>query len=150
MAEFQIRVAAPADAKGIAPILAELLKRPKLEPGIIEGLNTNLLRVLQTPGTTMLVAEADDGRLLGFVSLWTRWGILDQNPSGLIDRIVVRPSYRDKTVSSALLEQALGACQAMGCGSVELILTPESTVDIGALQGFGFEEQGKRYYLEIL
>jgi ribosomal protein S18 acetylase RimI-like enzyme len=78
------------------------------------------------------------------------WGILDQNPSGLIDRIVVRPSYRDKTVSSALLEQALGACQAMGCGSVELVLTPESTVDIGALQGFGFEEQGKRYYLEIL
>jgi hypothetical protein len=31
-----------------------------------------------------------------------------------------------------------------------LVLTPESTVDVGALQGFGFEEQGKRYYLEIL
>jgi hypothetical protein len=38
----------------------------------------------------------------------------------------------------------------MGCGSVELVLTAESTVDKTALEGFGFEEQGKRYYLEVM
>ena len=150
VAEFIIRVGTPSDARRIAPILAEILSRPRLDDGVIEALNTNLLRLLQTPGSTLIVAEGDDGRLLGFASIWTRWGLLDQGPSGLVDRIVVRPSHADTAVSSALLEQALGACQAMGCGSVELVLTAESTVDQGAIEGFGFQAQGKRYYLEIL
>lgn len=150
MAEFSIRVGAPSDARGIAPILAELLGRPRLEDSIIEALNTNMLRLLQTPGATLLIAEGPDGRLLGFASVWTRWGLLDQGPSGLVDRVVVRPSHRDTTVSAALLEQALGACQAMGCGSVELVLTPESTIAREALDGFGFQEQGRRYHVDIL
>jgi ribosomal protein S18 acetylase RimI-like enzyme len=150
VAEFTVRAGTPSDARRIAPILAEILRRPRLDDGVIEALNTNLLRLLQTPGSTLIVAEGEDGGLLGFASIWTRWGLLDQGPSGLVDRIVVRPSHRDTAVSSALLEQALGACQAMGCGSVELVLTAESTVDRGTLEGFGFEEQGKRYYLEIL
>ncbi len=150
VAEFSVRVGAPSDAKLIAPILAELLGRPRLDDGIIESLNTNMLRLLQSPGATLLVAQADDGRVLGFASLWTRWGLLDDKPSGLVDRIVVRPSHRDTAVSSALLEQALGACQAMGCGSVELVLTPESTVDQGALEGFGFQQVGKRFFVEVM
>ena len=145
-----MRVGSPSDGGRIAPILAALLGRPRLDSSIVEGLNTNLLRLLQTPGATLLVAEDDDGAVLGFASVWTRWGLLDDKPSGLVDRIVVRPSHQQTAVSSALLEQALGACQAMGCGTVELVLTPESTVDRGALTGFGFEEQGRRYLLEVM
>jgi ribosomal protein S18 acetylase RimI-like enzyme len=147
---FAVRVGTPGDAKLIAPILAELLNRPKLEESVEAALNTNLLRMLQTPGSTLLVAEHDDGRLLGFSSIWTRWGVLDSAPTGLVDRIVVRPSVRDSSVASALLEQALGACQGMGCSSVDLVLTQESTVDKGALEGFGFKELGKRFYLEVM
>jgi ribosomal protein S18 acetylase RimI-like enzyme len=150
MREFSVRVGAPSDSFGIAPILAELLRRPSLDEGTIASLNTNLLRLLQTPGSTLLVAEAPNGTLLGFASVWTRWGLLDQALTGLIDRIVVRPSLRDTSVPSALLEQALGACQGMGCASVDLVLTPESTVDQTALEGFGFQAVGKRFVLEIL
>jgi ribosomal protein S18 acetylase RimI-like enzyme len=147
---YAVRVGTPGDAKLIAPILAELLNRPRLEAEVEAALNTNLLRMLQTPGSTLLVAQRDDGNLMGFASLWTRWGVLDSAPSGLIDRIVVRPSVRDSSVASALLEQALGACQGMGCSSVDLVLTQESTVDRGALEGFGFQEVGKRFYLEVM
>ena len=149
-ASYAVRVGTPSDARGIAPILAELLGKLTLDDGVIAGLNTNLLRLLQTPGSTLLVAQHDDGSLMGFASLWTRWGVLDSAPSGLIDRIVVRPSLRDSSVASALLEQALGACQGMGCASVDLVLTAESTVDIGALEGFGFKEMGRRYHLEVM
>jgi ribosomal protein S18 acetylase RimI-like enzyme len=145
-----VRVGTPSDALKIAPILAEILGRSSLEESVVAGLNTNLLRMLQTPGSTLLVAEHDNGALMGFASLWTRWGVLDSAPSGLIDRIVVRPSVRDSSVASALLEQALGACQGMGCASVDLVLTAESTVDAGALEGFGFKELGKRFYLEVM
>jgi ribosomal protein S18 acetylase RimI-like enzyme len=147
---YAVRVGAPSDAAKIAPILAEILGRATLEDSVVTGLNTNLLRMLQTPGSTLLVAEHEGGALLGFASLWTRWGVLDSAPSGIIDRIVVRPSVRDSSVASALLEQALGACQGMGCASVDLVLTAESTVDIGVLAGFGFKEFGKRFYLEVM
>ncbi|HWG84284.1 MAG TPA: GNAT family N-acetyltransferase [Deinococcales bacterium] len=150
MTGYSVRPGAPSDARLIAPILAEILGRQRLEDSIVEALNTNILRMLSTPGSTLLVAEAPDGSLLGFASVWTRWGVLDQSPSGLLDRIVVRPSHERSTVPSALLEQALGACQAMGCGSVELVLTPESTVHAEALEGFGFQRQGERFYLEII
>ncbi len=150
MREYTVRVGTPSDATGLAPILAELLKRPRLEEGVLAALNTNVLRLLQTPGATFLVAETASGALLGFASLHVRWGLLDQSPSGLIDRVVVRPSVVDSSVASALLEQALGACQGMGCSSIDLVLTLESTVDKGVLEGFGFAELGKRFHLEVL
>jgi ribosomal protein S18 acetylase RimI-like enzyme len=150
MREFTVRVGTPSDAAGLAPILAELLKRPRLDDSILAALNTNVLRLLQTQGATFLVAEAPNDTLLGFASLFVRWGLLDQAPTGIIDRVVVRPSVQNSSVASALLEQALGACQGMGCGSVDLVLTLESTADKGTLEGFGFKELGKRYHLEIL
>jgi ribosomal protein S18 acetylase RimI-like enzyme len=150
MREYTVRVGTPSDAAGLAPVLAELLKRPRLDDGVLAALNTNVLRLLQTQGATFLVAEAPNGVLLGFASLFVRWGLLDQAPNGLIDRIVVRPSVRDSSVASALLEQALGACQGMGCSSVDLVLTLESTADKGTLEGFGFKELGKRYTLEVM
>ncbi len=150
MREYTVRVGTPSDAAGLAPILAELLKRPRLDEGVLAALNTNVLRLLQTPGATFLVAVAPNQSLLGFASLHVRWGLLDQSPSGLIDRVVVRPSVADSSVASALLEQALGACQGMGCSSIDLVLTLESTVDKAVLEGFGFTELGKRFHLEVL
>jgi GNAT superfamily N-acetyltransferase len=152
--EFMVRVAAPSDARALAPILAELLRRPRLDDSLVEALNGNLLRLLQTPGATLLVAETAPNTsqtvLLGFVSVWTRWGLFDQAPVGLVDRLVVRPSHQNSAVSAALLEQALGACQAMGCSGIDVVLTPESTINAEALAGFGFIPQGERYFLEIM
>ncbi|HEX2862966.1 MAG TPA: hypothetical protein VHN99_00240 [Deinococcales bacterium] len=150
MPEFSVRVAEPSDARALSGVLAALLGRPTLAAGIVEALNTNLLRLLSTPGSTLLVAEAPDGTLLGFASVWTRWGLLDQNPSGLVDQVVTFPALRESTVPAALLEQAVGACQAMGCGSVDLVLSPESFVPPQALGGMGFEPLGSRLRLEIL
>lgn len=149
MSEFVIRSGEPLDGAKLAPILAEILGRNDLEDEVIEGLNTNLLRLFQTPGATLIVAENEQG-LLGFASIWTRWGVFDENPSGIIDRIVVKPSYETTAVPHALLEQAIGACQGMGCGNIDVILSAESTLLEDSLAKFGFEQQGKRYFLEIL
>lgn len=150
MSEFSVRVAEPSDAAGLGRVLAALLGRRDLEGGIVEALNTNLLRLLSAPGSTLLVAEQGDGTLAGFVSVWTRWGLLDQAPSGLVDQLVTLPDLRHTAVPAALLEQAIGACQAMGCGSVDLVLGEESFAPLEALTGLGFESSGERRRLEIL
>jgi hypothetical protein len=52
-------------------------------------------------------------------------------------------------VPYALVEQALGACQAMGCARVEFIPGEASLVPEGALARFGFTPLRQRYVLEV-
>ncbi len=145
MRSFAVRAARPSDHTGLAALLAELLDRPDLTPELASALNTNLLRMLSTPGTSLLVAEDDTSRddaaepqVIGFVSLWSRWGLLDEAPSGWIDRIVVRSSYQESSAPYALLEQAIGACEALGCTSVAFVPAEGSLVPHEGLARFGF------------
>ena len=150
---FSVRAARPTDYLGVAGLLAELLDRPELTEELGRALNTNLLRLLSNPGTTLLVAQTQspEAELVGFVSLWTRWGLLDDAPSGLIDRLVVAKTWQGSAVPHALLEQALGACAAVGCASVEFVPAAGSLVPEAALAGFGFETVAAgRFDLELL
>lgn len=138
MRSFAVRAARPLDHPSLAALLAELLERPDLSAELATALNTNLLRLLSTPGASLLVAESDDATVIGFVSLWSRWGLLDEAPSGLIDRIVVRSAYHDSSAPYALLEQAIGACEALGCTSVMFVPAQGSLVPREGLEHFGF------------
>ena len=149
---FSVRAARPADYLGIAALLAELLGRSELTEELGRALNTNLLRLLSNPGTTLLVAETENPTdLIGFVSLWTRWGLLDDAPSALIGSLVVARAWGGSAAPHALLEQALGACTAVGCASVEFVPAEGSLVPQEALEGFGFQSVAAgRFALELL
>ena len=146
-----MRAARPADHKALAGLLAELLGQPELTGALASALNTNLLRLLSQPGTALLVAEGvaegEAREILGCVSLWTRWGLFDDAPGGLIDRLVVRRGWEGSAVPHALLEQALGACQALGCGEVTFLPTEDSLVPRGALEMVGFSLTDQESYL---
>ena len=149
---FAVRAARPADHKALAELLAELLGQPELTGALTGALNTNLLRLLSQPGTALLVAEEvaegeGAGQILGCGSLWTRWGLFDDAPSGFIDRLVVRRGWEGSAVPHALLEQALGACQALGCGEVTFLPTEDSLVPREALEAVGFSLTGQESYL---
>ncbi len=107
-----------------------------------------MLRLLSTPGTTILVAENDKG-ILGFISLWSYWGLFNDSPKGIIDRVVIHTNWQASSVPQALLEQALGACQAMGCSSLKVLSTKESSLPRELLEEFGFENLGNSYSLGI-
>ncbi len=148
MQTFVIRVARPADYNGLANLLAELLGEASLALELQSALNTNLLRLLSTPGTTMLVAEQEKS-ILGFISLWSYWGLFDDAPTGTIDRLIVKSDWQESSVPQALVEQALGACQAMGCSSLKISPTEESMVPKEVLKEFGFKSLGNAYFLLI-
>ncbi len=147
MTAFSIRVARPADHSALAELLAELLDKTSLTLELKSVLNTSLLRLLSTPGTTMLVAEQNKD-FLGFISLWTYWGLFDDAPTGIIDHLILKRGWQESSIPQALLEQALGACQAMGCSSLR-ILPSENAVPKEVLEEFGFEDLGKAYSLNI-
>lgn len=149
MPSFAVRAARPADHPALAGLLSELLSRP-LSAEVAAALNTNLLRVLSTPGSSLLVAEGEDAALLGFVSLWTRWSLFEQAPAGVVDCLIVARAHQASAVPQALLEQALGACQALGCTRVEFVPTEASLIPREALEGFGFARLAERFGLELL
>ena len=147
-ATFTIRVAKPADHSALGELLAQLLDKVSLALELKSALNTNLLRLLSTPGTTILVAE-NDKSILGFISLWSYWGLFDDAPTGIIERLVVHTNWQASSVPQALLEQALGVCQAMGCSSLKVLSTEESFLPKELLAEFGFESLGSSYSLNI-
>lgn len=170
MSSFIVRVARPSDYQSLADLLAELLgysnsgysdsntsdasNNESLTTELANALNTNLLRLLSTPGTTLLVAqeEGQDNEstgVIGFVSLYSYWGLLDDSPSALLDRVVVAKRYQASSVVAALLEQAVGACQAMGCSQVQFIAAEGSLVPTDVLGKMGFEEKENCHFLEI-
>jgi len=126
-----------------------------LSDDLANALNTNLLRLLSTPGTTLLVAEEEEQTtesttdVIGFVSLYSYWGLLDDAPSALLDRIVVAQRYQASSVVAALLEQAVGACQAMGCSEIDFAASEGSLIPADVLGKMGFEEKANCFSLEI-
>ena len=154
MTAFTVRASRPSDHAALGQILAELLGEETLTPALASALNTNLLRLLSTPGNALLVAESErpeQRALLGFVTVWTRWGLFDDAPTALFDRVLVRPGYRDSAVAPALVEQALGAAQALGSTRIEYVPTEDSLVDPEMLGRFGFQAVSEgRYGLDIL
>lgn len=148
---FSVRASKPGDHQALAALLAELLGREALSAELASALNTNLLRLLSTPGSTLLVAEAEEGALVGVVSLWARWGLFDDAPAATIDRLVVRQGFEASAVAPALLEQALGAAQALGCTRVEFAPSEESLLPVEALERFGFTPVAEgRYGLDVM
>lgn len=167
---YSVRVARPTDYQALAGLLAELLGHSNIKDDLANALNTNLLRLLSTPGTTLLVAEqlvaeqlvaeqlvaeqlvaeeAGSSSVIGFISLYSYWGLLDDAPSALLDRVVVSKAYQTTSVAAALLEQGVGACQAMGCSEIKFVAAEGSLMPTEILEKMGFIAQAESFLLEI-
>ena len=170
MSSYIVRVARPSDYQALAGLLAELLGQSNIKDDLANALNTNLLRLLSTPGTTLLVAQEESpddtpdtaseekapnaldntGQdVIGFISLFSYWGLLDDAPNALLDRVVVAQRYQSSSVVAALLEQGVGACQAMGCSQIQFIAAEGSLNPKETLEKMGFVEQDNIFNLEI-
>ncbi len=155
---YSVRVARPSDYKALAELLAELLgyssdfssSDSNIKIELVNALNTNLLRLLSTPGNTLLVAEEEGSSLaIGFISVYSYWGLLDDAPSALLDRIVVSKAYQATSVVAALLEQGIGACQAMGCSDIKFVPSEGSLMPKEILEKMGFQAHEQFFLLEI-
>jgi N-acetylglutamate synthase-like GNAT family acetyltransferase len=147
---FTVRAATPRDATGMLRLIAALGVDPaQLGEAEQTAFNTNLLRALSTPGCTVLVAEGE-GRVLGAITVWTRTGLFNTGPTGLLDQLVVDPAFADSAVAAALVEQGIGACQALGCHEVQAVLADHDQTQRELLAHFGFEATGAGFALRVL
>jgi len=111
--------------------------------------NSNLIRALSNPGCTVLVAEGE-GRILGAITIWSRTGLFNAGPTGLLEDLVVDPALRESAVAGALIEQGVGACQALGCHEVQVVASNLDRAQQDLLAAFGFQPAGVGLTLRVL
>jgi RimJ/RimL family protein N-acetyltransferase len=145
---FAVRPAEPRDA----PELKELGDAVAAEPeGWLATLNgwrsaadeRRYLRALRRyPHAAVFVAEAEDGRVIGRLSLSR-----DQHPSSrhVADLgLMVDAAHRRRGIGRALLVAAVEWAQAAGVRKLELHVFPWNDAAIALYEDFGFVREGYR------
>jgi ribosomal protein S18 acetylase RimI-like enzyme len=133
----EIRAVTQADEE-LADAFARLL--PQLSttsppPGIAE-----LMELVATRGTTLLVARADDARIVGALTL-----VLYRIPTRLcarIEDVVVDADARGQGVGEQLTREAVRRAELAGARQVELTSRPEREAAHRLYRRLGFEAVG--------
>ena len=100
-----------------------------------------LAEELYNDNASFIVAEADDGTVLGYAGLTV---VLDE---GYINNIAVRNKYRRMGVADALLGTFIHFAEAH-LAFLTLEVRPSNTAAIALYESFGFQQAGRRknYY----
>ena len=149
---WRIRPAEPRDADA----LVELGRAVGREPGgwlittadwRTAGDERRYLKALRRyPHAAVFVVEADDGELVGRLSV-----ARDQHPASahVADLgLMVAAGWRRRGIGRALLVQAVEWARARGVSKLELHVFPHNDAAIALYEQFGFEREGyrKRHY----
>lgn len=125
-------------AEAVARLVPQL--SPNREPaGIVE-----LVELVATPGTSLIVARDDDD-VLGMLTL-----IVYRVPTGLrawIHDVVVDEAARGRGVGEALTQEALRQAEGAGAISVELTSRPGREAATRLYRRLGFEQRETNAYV---
>ncbi|MBQ3532509.1 MAG: ribosomal protein S18-alanine N-acetyltransferase [Oscillospiraceae bacterium] len=97
---------------------------------------------LENQCAAFLVAEDEDGKVLGYA------GLLVMMDEGYITNVAVFPEYRRMGVAEKIIEVYMNFAKANRLAFLTLEVRPSNAAAIALYQRFGFEEVGRRknYY----
>jgi GNAT superfamily N-acetyltransferase len=105
-----IRPATPADAGALANILTSVGWFEHLLPADIAArirhVAGNLVRLAESPGHDILVAEKADGDLVGYLNMHRQPCLQFPTPEGYISELFIHADHRGKGIGGRLLDDA--------------------------------------------
>jgi RimJ/RimL family protein N-acetyltransferase len=149
---FVVRPADPGDAQGLKELGDEVAAEPEGWLATSDGWRSaaderRYLRAIRRyPHAAVLVAEAEDGSVVGRLSI-----ARDQHPASrhVADLgLMVAQSHRRRGVGRALLAAAVAWAREQNVQKLELHVFPHNEGAIALYEQFGFEREGyrKRHY----
>jgi branched-chain amino acid aminotransferase len=146
---WRVREAGSGDVVACVAAVAALLEELGGRVPSAEDLRVEVEAALADPvAASLLVAEAEDGALVGLLS--ASWGraIHVPGPYATIQDLWVHPEWRSRRVGAGLVEGIAGLCRERGIARIEVGLPRETFAAIDATRGFyernGFSHLGPR------
>jgi len=124
MKDFSIRTAKESDAPAISLILRSLGWFENLADENFEETIARVSRHISLckadNSHTILVADSEDGRVVGYASIhWLPYLFLS-GPEGYLSELFVDESYRGQGVGSMLFQTVLKEAESRGCSRIML------------------------------
>jgi ribosomal protein S18 acetylase RimI-like enzyme len=121
---------------------------PQLSASAPSLTEDNLREIVDSPTTRLLVARADDGSVVGSLTL-----VLFRIPTGVgvwIEDVVVDEPARGRGTGEALMREALRLAEAAGARTVNLTSRPDRAAANRLYARLGFERrETNSYRLEL-
>jgi len=131
-----------AEAAALVSAFARLI--PQLSRSTLPPDEAVLSEIVASPATHLLLAEDDDGTVLGSMTL-----VVFPIPTGRrawIEDVVVDAEARGRGVGEALNRHALAVAASLGCRTVDLTSRPSREAANRLYQRLGFEPRDTNVY----
>ncbi|WP_193370888.1 GNAT family N-acetyltransferase [Pelagibius marinus] len=150
IAGLEVRLAEPADFDDLL-VLFQRFYREEGFGAAVDGVATNLRRILSRDDTDALVARID-GVAVGAAAMSSAFG-LEVGLYAELEDLFVDPAWRCRGVASALVEAAVAWAKARGCSDLEIVLTPHAQAKDDLAPWYkarGFVDTGRIIYERAL
>jgi GNAT superfamily N-acetyltransferase len=115
-----IRPPTPADREALLALMdayiVDFYRQPRPPAERVEALVDRLAEGVEG---AQLVAEADDGELVGFATLYFTWSTLSAERIAILNDLYVSASARGAGIATPLFQGALALSQERGCVTME-------------------------------
>lgn len=126
--------------KSLKKLLGQLLDEVDDQTGLsLENFQEKIMEMLEDDNHHLLIA-VKQGEVVGFINFTVRKTILHQQPSALIDELVVDKNYRCKGLGKKLVYQAINRAKQLKCGEIEVSTEKSNEQARKFYQKIGFEE----------
>jgi len=149
MKDILVREATESDLPAIGKLLEELVNAMDNAEGIDPGIAARTCEQVLNDASSHILVAATEGMPVGFINFTVRQTILHQNPSGLIDELVVAEEYRGKGVGKQLVQAAIEKCRRLGCCEVEVSTEKTNVKAREFYKQCGFEERGMLFEVDL-
>jgi ribosomal protein S18 acetylase RimI-like enzyme len=137
---IRVREATTDDAEAIHSLAGELAGTVGDRPPRFEYVQARLVELVEEPRARVLVAEGEDGEVVGVVSLWIKPDLAHGDTVVEVPTLVVAEGSRREGVGKLLMEEVQRLGAENGAGLIELAATTQNVPAREFYRTLGFVE----------
>ncbi len=140
VSQRRIRDATAQDVRTIHALVCELAGTVGDSPPRFENVRGRLAELLEEPRARVLVAEGEDGVVVGVVSLWIKPDLAHGDTVVEVPMLVVTEALRRAGVGKALMEEVQRLAAENEVNLIELVATTQNVAAREFYRTLGFVE----------
>jgi ribosomal protein S18 acetylase RimI-like enzyme len=140
LAELRVREATERDAEMVHALAGELAGAVGDSTPDLGSVEARLAELLEEPRARVLVAEDDDGAVVGVASLWIKPDLAHGDTVVEVPMLVVSEERRREGVGKLLMEEVQRLAAENEANLVELVATTHNTAARDFYRSLGFVE----------